>query len=118
MEAPEVAETGVLEAPRAPESLDVEVLLMRAKHAPTQAVKCVGDPACMTSTLLEQCVITAVIAVGVVSLEPDVKYIAVLARATTMSLGLIVNSVVVPTGIGINANVVMDQVNIQPKRGR
>lgn len=55
-----------------------------------------------------------------VILGPDVdgKHIAALARATTMSLGLIVNSVVVLTGIGIHAKVVMDQVNIQLKRVR
>lgn len=74
----------------------------------------------MKSTLREQCMMTAVIAVGVVILKPDVhgQYIAVLARATKMSLSLIVNSVVVPTGIGIHANVVMDRVNIQLEQGR
>jgi hypothetical protein len=63
---------------------------------------------------------TAVLAIGVVVLKPDVhsQNIAVLAKATTISLSLIVNSVVIPTSIGIHANDVMDWVNIQPEQGQ
>jgi hypothetical protein len=60
------------------------------------------------------------LAVGMAILGPDVHrmYIVALARATAMSLGLIVGSVVVLTGIGIHAKAVRDQVNIQLKRMR
>ncbi len=60
------------------------------------------------------------LAVGMATPGPDVhgNCIAVLARATTISLAMIVNSVVVLTGTGIHANAVMDQVNIQLKRMR
>lgn len=60
------------------------------------------------------------LAVGMANPGPDVhgNCIAILARATTISLALIVNSVVILTGIGIHANTIMDQVNIQLKRIR
>jgi len=52
---------------------------------------------------------TAVLAMGVVVLEPHSQNTAVLVRVSTMCLDLIVNPVVVPTGIRIPANGVLDQ---------
>lgn len=110
---------GVLEAPGAPDSLAAEVLLTRDTKTRTQAVTIAKDLARIQSTLRKSSPTTAALAAGAVILRLDVqrRYIAVFARATTMSPGLTVNSVVVPTGTGVLASVVVVQVKIQPERG-
>ena len=63
---------------------------------------------------------TCSVTVGMATFGLDVhgNCIAVLVRAMTINLALIINSVVVLTGTGIHVNAIIDQVNIQLKRIR